>query len=47
MKLNVLHWHMTDDESFPFLLEQYPEITRGGSYGIDEVYTAADVKAII
>ena len=26
-KLNVLHWHITDDESFPLELKSYPEIT--------------------
>lgn len=25
-KLNVLHWHLTDDETFPVELIEHPEI---------------------
>lgn len=31
-KLNVLHWHITDDVSFPLILENYPEMANKGAY---------------
>ena len=31
-KLNILHWHITDAESFPFNLSTYPNITIYGAY---------------
>ena len=40
-KLNVLHWHLTDAESFSFMLSTYPNITIYGSYAPDEIYTKA------
>ena len=31
-KLNVLHWHMNEQQSFPFVSESVPELTRYGAY---------------
>lgn len=30
-KLNFLHWHITDADSFPFPLKSFPNITTFGS----------------
>jgi hexosaminidase len=46
-KLNVLHWHIADDESFPLQLESHPELSQGGSYSDSEVYTKKDVQEIV
>ncbi|KAI2810900.1 hypothetical protein BLOT_002068 [Blomia tropicalis] len=47
-KLNVLHWHIVDDESFPFESETFPELSRKGSYDPQyHVYRDEDVNAIL
>ncbi|XP_014489221.1 PREDICTED: probable beta-hexosaminidase fdl [Dinoponera quadriceps] len=43
-KLNTLHWHLTDSQSFPFDSAQYPEMARWGAYSDDRIYTPDDVK---
>jgi len=47
-KMNVLHWHLTDDESFAVDLPGVPELAaRGGAGGGAAVYSAADVAAVV
>ncbi|XP_011862032.1 PREDICTED: probable beta-hexosaminidase fdl isoform X3 [Vollenhovia emeryi] len=43
-KLNTLHWHLTDSQSFPFDSAQFPEMARWGAYSGDHIYTPDDVK---
>jgi len=31
-KLNDLHWHITDDQSFPLCLDSYPQLCQKGMY---------------
>lgn len=31
-KMNILHWHIVDDESFPLYLNSSPEITYSAAY---------------
>ena len=46
-KLSVLHWHITDDESFPIELPSIPEMQAYGSYGRAYRYSVEDVKEIV
>lgn len=45
-KLNVLHWHIIDEESFPLEVPSYPKLWRG-SYTRWERYTLDDARDIV
>ncbi|KAL3920218.1 MAG: hypothetical protein SGILL_003369 [Bacillariaceae sp.] len=46
-KLNILHWHLTDRQSFPFATKSYPELAEKGAYHPKRIYTVQDVKQVI
>ena len=46
-KLNILHWHIVDDESFPLVLDSHPELAQSGRYSNGEVYTKDQVQDLI
>lgn len=47
-KLNVLHWHLVDDQAFPFESVTYPELSRKGAYVPQtHVYRPQDVQSIL
>ena len=38
VRLNVLHWHLTDDEAFTLTLQKHPEMIEG-SYDKNSRYS--------
>ncbi len=45
VKLNVLHWHLTEDQGFRVESKKFPELTQMGSDGL--FYTQDEVRGII
>lgn len=45
LKLNVLHWHIVDEDSFPMYVPEVPELSNSGSVG--GVFSENDLKNVI
>jgi hexosaminidase len=45
-KINVLHWHMVDTQSFPFESKTYPKLW-DGAYSEAEKFTQDDIASIV
>lgn len=46
-KLNVLHWHITDSQSFPFVSNSVPEMNDYGAYSKSQIYTSEDLTHLM
>jgi hexosaminidase len=53
-KLNVLHWHLTDDQGWRLEIRKYPRLTSVGAWRVDPsgaryggFYTAGEVRDIV
>ncbi len=48
-KLNVLHWHLTDDQGWRLQIRRYPRLTSVGAWrdGYGGFYTQAQVREIV
>lgn len=46
-KINVVHWHIVDSQSFPFDSPTYPSLGSMGAYSPQERYTINDVADVI
>ncbi|KAJ7162926.1 N-acetylhexosaminidase [Mycena filopes] len=47
VKINTLHWHVVDSQSFPLQIPGYTILSEKGAYSASKVYSPADVKDIV
>lgn len=47
VKLNVLHWHISDDDSFPLHSPSYPNLAPDAAFSSSMIYKKQDVLEII
>jgi hexosaminidase len=46
-KLNVLHWHMVDSQSWPYVSSKYPELAEKGAFCRDCTYNTTQIQNIV
>jgi hypothetical protein len=46
-RMNVLHWHFADAQSFPLRLATHPELAEEGAWDAERTYDAGDVERIV
>ncbi len=46
-KMNVFHFHIVDDQSFPYESRNYPELSDKGAYNKQDIYSQEDIADLI
>ncbi|KAG6455517.1 hypothetical protein O3G_MSEX009246 [Manduca sexta] len=46
-KLNTFHWHITDSQSFPFVMDKRPNLVKYGAYSPSKVYTKKAIREVV
>jgi hexosaminidase len=46
-KMNVFHFHIVDDQSFPYESRTYPDLSGTGAYTPAHVYSQNDIASLI
>lgn len=47
VKINTLHWHVVDSQSFPLQIAGFENLSDKGAYSAEEVYTTEHVREIV
>ncbi|KAF5357273.1 hypothetical protein D9757_013008 [Collybiopsis confluens] len=47
VKSNTFHWHITDSQSWPIQILEFPELARAGAYSTNQSYTPNDIQDVV
>ncbi|KAH7872348.1 glycoside hydrolase family 20 protein [Lentinula edodes] len=47
VKINTFHWHITDSQSWPIQVVQFPELAQAGAYSTNQSYTPNDIQDVV
>ncbi|KAG6375926.1 glycoside hydrolase superfamily [Boletus reticuloceps] len=47
VKINIFHWHITDNQSFPLEVAQFSQLATNGAYSADETYSESNVQNLV
>ena len=45
-RFNVLHWHVSDNQAFPFVSSAHPRLAEYGAFSARHTYSASDVQLV-
>ncbi|KAF8827998.1 hypothetical protein HHX47_DHR4000559 [Lentinula edodes] len=45
--INTFHWHITDSQSWPIQVVQFPELAQAGAYSTNQSYTPSDIQDVV
>ncbi|THD21560.1 Beta-hexosaminidase [Fasciola hepatica] len=46
-KMNVFHWHMVDDQSYPYQSLKFRNLSEKGAYHSKQTYSPQDIKEVV
>ncbi|KAG7444220.1 N-acetylhexosaminidase [Guyanagaster necrorhizus] len=47
VKMSTFHWHVTDSQSFPLEVAEFPDLSAKGAYSSSMTYTTSDIEDIV